>query len=261
MTEERTSTVNIRFYARIISGLASLVMLGVLFRGAEAQQEQVTFPNKPPPGTYFVDEARLISKAHGQDINQVAADLWRDQAIPILAVTITSLSDHNATGYSIEQYAFELFNHWGIGSERRNYGMLLLVSEGDRKARIELGAAWGRNYDVQAQQVMDTRIIPHFKEERFSEGILTGVEGMDRMARELAPPGRVLAPGTIILILGLSGLTIAVIISLFRSGRNGWGWALIAALGTILVVLLKVLSIAAIFGGGSSGGGGGSGSW
>ena len=267
MTDERTSTVIIRFYPRIISGIALLVMLGVMIRVAEAQQEQVTFPDKPPTGTYFVDEAGLISQADGQAINQVAADLWRDEAIPILAVTITSLSDHNASGYSIEQYAFELFNHWGIGSERRNYGMLLLVSEGDRKARIELGAAWGHDYDVQAQQVMDTRIIPQFKEERFSEGILLGVEGIDSMARRLSLPRPEIPWGSILIYLGLFGLIIAIIYSLFKSGRKGWAWALIGVLGAILLFVLTFAvggggsSGGGSSGGGFSGGGGGSGSW
>lgn len=48
------------------------------------------------------------------------------------------------TGHlSVEQYARQLFDHWGPGFKDRNYGILLLVSVGDRKARIELGAGWG----------------------------------------------------------------------------------------------------------------------
>jgi uncharacterized protein len=236
-------------------------MLGTIFQVAEAQQGQVTFPDKPPGGSYFVDEAGLISPADGESINQVAAALWHDKAVPILIVTITSLSDHNAAGYSIEKYATELFNHWGIGNERHNYGILLLVSEGDRKARIELGAAWGRSHNDQAKQVMDTLIIPRFREEQFSKGIRLGVRGMDGLAREVTPQVRRLTWEGAILIVAFTGLTIAVIISLFKHGRNGWGWVLVAFLGTVLVVLFKVLMIVAIFGGGDSGGGGATGDW
>ena len=58
------SIVNIRIYYRIIFGFLLLVMLGTIFQVAEAQQGQVTFPDKPPGGSYFVDEAGLISPAY-----------------------------------------------------------------------------------------------------------------------------------------------------------------------------------------------------
>jgi uncharacterized protein len=253
--------VNARTYPRSFSVILALVVLGTIFQSAEAQQGQVTFPEKPQPGNYVIDEAGLISQADRRTINEVAAALWQDNAAPIIAVTITSLADHNAAGYTIEQYAFELFNHWGIGNERHNYGMLLLVSEGDRKARIELGAAWGQNHNDQAQEVMDTLIIPRFREGKFSEGIRLGVRGMDTLARGVAPRMRWLTLGEAIFIIAFIVLTVAVIISLFKHGRKGWGWAVISLLGMALIVLFKVLMFLAIFGGGDSGGGGASGDW
>jgi uncharacterized protein len=231
--------------------------------GAKAQQ--VTFPAKPAAENFYVDEAGLIAQGEGQAINEVAGALLRDHQVPLIVVTISSLTAHNAAGYTIERYAFELFNQWGIGSERRNYGMLFLVSKGDRRARIELGAAWGHSYNVQAEQVMNTLVIPRFKEEKFSEGILAGVRGMDAMARGLALPKPEQPWWTIPLMLAVLGLIIAVIISLFKSGHKGWGWALIALLGVILFFLLRSAAQArgsgGGFGGGSSGGGGASGSW
>jgi uncharacterized protein len=37
---------------------------------------------------------------------------------------------------------------------------------------------------------MDNLIIPEFKQGRFSEGIVSGVEGLDKMARKLELPSR-----------------------------------------------------------------------
>ena len=60
-------------------------------------------------------------------------------------------------------------------------------------------------------------------------------------------------------------VTIAVIVSLFKSGRKGWGWALLIALGALIGYLLYIASksggSSGAFGGGSSGGGGSTGSW
>ncbi|MDG0968692.1 MAG: TPM domain-containing protein [Porticoccaceae bacterium] len=66
---------------------------------------------------------------------------------------IPSLAIHGGVNYSIEQNASELFNHWSIGWQNLNYSLLLLISKEDRKARIELGANWDREYDYQAKQV------------------------------------------------------------------------------------------------------------
>lgn len=248
-----------------ILGLAIVAVLVVTTVGAVRAQGKVTFPGEPGSQNFYVDEAGLIAQPERQAINEVAGALLSDEQIPVIVVTIPSLAYHNATGYTIERYAFELFNHWGIGSQERNYGMLLLVSKGDRRARIELGAAWGHSFNAQAQQVMDTLIIPRFKDGEFSEGTLAGVRGMDAMARglELPEPERSRVP--LIIFFVFLGVLSTVTISLSRSGRSGWGWAFIVLIGTIIVVLLVAAARSegsgGSFGGGSSGGGGASGSW
>ncbi len=223
----------------------------------------VTFPDKPPKTAFFVDEAELIKPEDASAINEIASKLLSEKRVPLFVVTVRSLSAHQAAGGGVERYARNLFDHWGIGWQDRNYGMLLLVAFGDRKARIELGADWSGQHDAAAQNVMDDLIVPQFKRGDFSLGILDGVRGMDAMARGLALPTPT-APWWFwpAIIIGAIFLVV-VIINLFRSGRKGWAWALIAA---IAVILFFVLSRAASgsgggFGGGSGGGGGASGSW
>jgi len=225
----------------------------------------VSFPDKPPKQHFYVDEAGLIAEPEGREIDRIAGELLKEEKVPIIVVTIDSLAAHGAASYTIERYAYDLFNKWGIGSKQRNYGMLLLVSKGDRRARIELGAAWGHSYNLQAQEVMDTLIVPEFKSGNYSGGILAGVRGMDAMARGLQLP-RPKQPWWVMpLFIGFIVLTVGVIISLFKSGRKGWGWALLIALGMILFFLLRAAAKSGgsggAFGGGSSGGGGASGSW
>lgn len=250
-----------RTYPRSVSVILALVILGAIVQTADAQGTQVTFPDKPASGTYYVDEAELISWTDRHAINKLADALWEEKAVPIIAVTITSLADHNAAGYTIEQYAFELFNHWGIGNERYNYGMLLLVSEGDRKARIELGSAWGQGHNDQAKEIMDTLIIPQFRNEMFSEGIHIGVIGMDNLARVVAPPVRRISIWDVVFLVAVIALAIGIMVSLIKHGRKGWGWALIGLVGAMIVLLFKLLMFLAIFGGGDSGGGGATGDW
>jgi uncharacterized protein len=226
---------------------------------------EATFPDPPAPERFHRDEAGLIRADEGRELDRIAAELLDEEQVALIVVTIDSLAAHGAAGYTIERYADALFDQWGIGSQARNYGMLLLVSRGDRRARIELGAEWGRTHDSQAQEVMDTLILPEFRRGSYAEGILAGVRGLDAMARGLQLPRPAPPWWALPLLLGLAAAAIAVVISLFRSGRSGWGWALLAALAALLFVVMRSAGqkggSSDAFDGGSSSGGGASGRW
>lgn len=242
-----------------------LLLWLVLALQAAAPAAAATFPEKPPAEHFYRDDAGLIGTAEGAEIDRIAGELLRQERIPIIVVTIPSLAAQGAAGMTIERYAYELFNHWGVGFADRNYGMLLLVSKGDRRARIELGGGWGHASNFAAQQVMDSLMVPEFRQGRFSEGILAGVRGLDALARGLGLPRPEPPWWAAPLGIGLVLLAIGTAISLIMSGRKGWGWALLLGLGALLFFLLRSASqsggSAGGFGGGSSGGGGASGSW
>src|ERR1051326_2898086 len=143
----------------------------------------VAFPPKPAERQLIVDAAGMRTAADAQSVQQVSGVLLTEKRVPIYVVTIDRLSGYGAGDWTIERYSGALFNNWGIGFPDYNYGVLLLISKGDRKARIELGAGWKRDYDDDCLQIMDELIIPEFKQRRFSEGILNGVRALDAMAR------------------------------------------------------------------------------
>jgi uncharacterized protein len=231
-----------------------------------------------PPGQrdFVLDKADLITEEHEQQIRGICDKLLTDRATPIVVVTIESMAAYGAPNMRIETFATVLFNQWGIGYEEVNgsewnTGILFLVSEGDRKARIELGATWGHEHDQVAQRIMDDYIIPKFKGGNFSEGIFLGVQGLDKMARGLALPKKPIPWWHLALILGGIGLAIFTIVSLIRRGASGWAWlfwgAIFAILGVILYNMLTRSTrggggfSGGSFGGGFSGGGGATGSW
>ena len=228
-------------------------------------QAQLTFPDKPSREHFFVDEAAMIEAPERAEIDAVAAALLKDEQVGLIVVTIPSLLDYNSGGFSIQQYAQALFDEWGIGSKERNYGMLLLVSRGDREARIELGRAWAGSHDAQSEQIMSQLILPEFRSGRFSEGILAGARGLDAMARGLALPKKKTPWWVPVLFIASLALVVGVIVNLFKTGRKGWGWALIAGLGVMMFFMLRTAARSGgsggAFGGGFSGGGGASGSW
>ncbi len=156
----------------------------------------------PPESGFVLDRAALLSDSDVQHINDISRSLMDQQQTPIVVVTIESMADHWGYGdIRIETFAHLLFDQWQIGTpeiagETWNTGMLLLVSKGDRKARIQLGAGWGLEKDNECLRIMNEQIIPHFKRADFARGIVSGVEGLDQIARGRSLPVHATSSGS-----------------------------------------------------------------
>jgi len=232
--------------------------------------------DKPGDREFIRDLANLIDEGDELIIRQQTDKLLTDTATPIIVVTIESMVKHGGGGLRIETFARLLFDQWAIGhakvnNKAWNTGILLLVSRDDRKARIELGAGWGRDKDELCQRIMDEQIIPQFRSGAFSKGIAQGVEALDAMARSKPLPEAAKAPRPwwhYALIAGVVALAIFTAVSMIRRGSGGWAWllwgAVFAIVGTLLYQMLTKSGRGrggGGFGGGFSGGGGASGSW
>lgn len=160
-----------------------MILAAALLALAPTARAQVSYPPRPDPQEHVFDAASLVSPTDKGTINAIGAALLHDQGIPIVVVTIESMAKYGASGWPIERYAMNLFDEWGIGASNHNYGILLLVSKGDRKARIELGAGYTHERDTQTSRIMSDVIVPRFKQGDFSAGILAGVKALDAMVR------------------------------------------------------------------------------
>lgn len=250
-----------------------LVVLLLSARTAGAVEIQL---ERPGEREFILDRAGLITPEDQAKIRALAEEALKKKAAPIIVVTIDSMSNHGGAGMRIETFARLLFDQWGIGHEKLgeatwNKGMLLLVSRADRKARIELGAGWGRDFDDEAAELMEEHIIPRFREGDYSAGIVAGVEGLSRLAQGLELPTRPRPWWHWALLIGAVVLFIFTIVSLIRRGASGWAWlfwgALFAFIGYMLYQMYRSQQNSGgsfsggSFGGGFSGGGGATGSW
>ena len=262
---------------------------------------QMKFPKTPKPGQLVQDYAGIISDEDNKAIREIQFKTFEQFDTPIVVVTISSKAEFKAEGEGIERVAHELFDRWQIGKRIEdgkliNQGILLLVSVGDRKARIELGADWGHRWDNRCDEIMQRSIVKRFKKGDYSGGILEGVkklaamaesdpksspslslfENMDEPLNQVSPIPKLWA--YLGIGAGLLVMLLALAVPEWRVPLIGTGLAIIA-----LVIFLKVILWAiAIFialltkgdssgsgwsggggfsSGGFSGGGGATGSW
>ena len=192
---------------------------------------QLQFPKTPAPGQLIQDYANIVNDEDGRKIAQIQYESYSKFDTPIVVVTIDSKRKFNASREGIEKIAHDLFDHWQIGKRDENdnlinQGILLLVSVGDRKARIELGDDWGRAWDNRCDQIMQGTIVKRFKQSDYSGGILAGVEKLAAMG-EKGPDS---SPGSSLLENMDEPITEVSPIS------KSWGLLMIAA-GALFIVL------------------------
>jgi len=76
---------------------------------------------------------------------------------------------------SIEEYAVNLFQRFGIGQKGKDNGVLFLVASKDRQMRIEVGYGLeGAITDAYSSQIINSIVVPEFKAGRYSDGIEKG---------------------------------------------------------------------------------------
>lgn len=128
------------------------------------------YANLLPPD----DEARIVQSL------QEARD---ETGVHIVLVTIDSKATYGGTG-RFADFATGWFNAWGIGDADRDDGILILIAQQDREMRIALGEAYGVTWDGRAQRVLDTTMLPAFRNNDYIGGIEAGVAStIDNLAR------------------------------------------------------------------------------
>ncbi len=120
------------------------------------------------------DYAGLLDEASEARVSEQLDQLRKDTGVEMTVLTL-SRQDMFAPDQTLEQFATGLFNEWGIGNKNSNDGVLVMVLRTDRAMRIELGGAYGRDWDRAAARVIDRSFLPAFKEDRYQDGIEAGV--------------------------------------------------------------------------------------
>lgn len=192
----------------------SLIALGalILLLSAAAGAEPLTsIPNpRTRDGTWVTDMSGTLRADTIARLNSTIGEFERTNGAEMAVVVIRSLD-----GLPIEETAVKLFELWKIGKERKDNGLLLLWSTGDRRVRVEVGYGLeGALPDGKVGAILDARVIPKFKSGEFDEGLLAGVDALLSAARdepvELPSPRSESygsdSPGIVAVVIGVLGV-------------------------------------------------------
>lgn len=241
-------------------------------------------PEPPAAGKFLVDERREASSALTEEevsaLEEKCQEIYRQHGAPLIFVLIRSVDDYAASEeWSVSSYASAVFLEWIArlvagewpaaapdddggeaveGAPRGGFppavfarkGILVLISERDRKVAIETGAHWSnRGADV----VQLCRLLAKPLEAgEIARALAVGVEGAAKLARGESVP----APwhGLVAVVFVLLFLVLLVsAISYARQGTEGaafrvWSSTFSASGSAVTYLLRRGVNIGARLG-------------
>ena len=116
---------------------------------------------------YVNDFANIFNDEEEARLMDTAVSLAEEHdGIQVVVTTIESLG-----GDTIDHYALEMYNKYGIG--KNDMGLLILLSTGDREIRVEVGRTMETYItDSKAGRFIDNYAIPYLAENKFNEGLI-----------------------------------------------------------------------------------------
>lgn len=233
--------------------LVTFLLIAAFSLAGFAQRD---IPPKPGEQTSVYDEADILSAADEQRLEQKLINYADTTSTQIVIATIESLE-----GEYIGLYAPEWAQKWGIGQKKEDNGLLILMSEKDRKIWITTGYGLEEYLtDARTKDIIENIILPEFRKNDYYSGLDKGTSAIFEVLSgtfQGSPKQRQESQGIPFQLLILGVIFLVFIVSLVRKnkGNNGGPGSKRGFGGSLMdVIILSSLGRGG-FGGGSSGGG------
>lgn len=156
--------------------IKSLIVMFILILGI-CQMSTLTFAKTNIPSAtndfYVNDFAEIFSADEKSRLMDNAIALSNEHdGVQVVVTTVKSLE-----GDTVENYALEMYNQYGIG--KNDMGLLILLSTEDRKIRVEVGKSMEAYInDSKAGRFIDKYAISSLKKDKFNEGLINLQEAL-----------------------------------------------------------------------------------
>lgn len=140
------------------SALAAIIgiLLLLLPAGAIAATNEIP---APVGDIYVQDFANILNENEEIQMRNIGRSIEDQTTSQVAVLTVDSIGDT-----SIEEYSVEAYRKYGLGTEKDNNGVLLVLSMKEKKIRIEVGYGLeGTIPDGKAGRILDEYAIPHLK--------------------------------------------------------------------------------------------------
>ena len=116
------------------------------------------------------DYAKMLDRSTASQLDQILKRIKNNGGSKIVVLTVPNLD-----GTTIEQASIQVVDKWKLGDDKKDDGVLLLVTKKERRIRIETGqGVEGDLTDAHSKRIIDEVMVPLFRSGDTSQGILLG---------------------------------------------------------------------------------------
>ncbi|MBF9238440.1 TPM domain-containing protein [Hymenobacter sp. BT683] len=153
-----------------------LALLWLLPAGLVAAQG---LPPRPNPPRLVNDLANLMQPGEAEALERKLVAYDDSTSSQIAVVIVPSLD-----GEEIADYAQKLYESWGIGRKGSNNGILVLVAQQERVARIQTGYGLeGAVPDAIAKRIISNTLVPAFRQNQYYAGLDRATDQLIALAK------------------------------------------------------------------------------
>lgn len=92
------------------------------------------------------------------------------------------VGEHDSDMFNV---TYKIANAWGAGKKELNNGVLIGISRGRKKIRIQNGLGTEKVFsDEKTKEIIDTKFIPNFRNGKFFEGTYEGTKAIIDFLRD-----------------------------------------------------------------------------
>uniref|UniRef100_UPI00404931CE TPM domain-containing protein n=1 Tax=Fulvivirga sp. TaxID=1931237 RepID=UPI00404931CE len=132
-------------------------------------------PNpKSKDGGYISDPNQFLNPETYSTLNQHFARLEDSTSVQVALVVLSSIGDEVP-----KDFAYSLFNNWGVGVKGKDNGLLILLVVDQRRVEFETGYGLESLLtDATCKSIQMKYMVPQFKNEDYDAGLLDGVNAI-----------------------------------------------------------------------------------
>lgn len=183
---------------------------------------QFDIPEKPTLQTSVYDYTNLLSSAQKKNLEQKLIKYSDTTSTQIVIAIINSTNGEN-----INYLGARWGHQWGIGQEKEDNGILILLAQNDR--RIAINTGYGIEHlltDALSKRIIEYDILPFFKKGDYYGGLNRGIDAIFEVLKGEYQGTRQTQssdgfPSQVVFILIF--IFIIVLISISKNSRNGGG--------------------------------------
>lgn len=202
------------------------------------------YQNPGTPTGFVNDFTGMLTIEQKQFLENKINGFEKDTSNELSIVIVPDLG-----GDTIENFAVKLFQDWGIGKNKKDNGILLLVARDDRQMRIEVGYGLeGALTDAQSFWIIQNVVRPAFQKGDYYDGINDGVDSIILITKgefnpDTTKSSKRFNADTVFFFIWVLWIFFVWLGSILARSKSWWGGGIVGGIVAVIISFVFTLII------------------